>query len=330
MSSEVPAPPGDKPAGDPKAGDPNAGDPNAGDKEFVDALARGLAVIECFDEAHAQLSLSEVARLAGLTPATARRNLHTLVRLGYLCKVENRFLLSARVLTLGSGYLRAAHVDDALLPELRRIVGLFGDAASVAVLAGEEVLYVAHVSEQRSVRPMARVGVTYPAYATSLGRVLLAGLSPEALDGFLRAATLAQLTEATCTDRAELRKLIAAARQRGYASAVDQLAYGVTSLAVPIAGPRGEVVAALNSSGYTGRVSVENLVEQRLEELRMASQRITQMLQRYPALYHSFPTGRASAEPDAAAAAKPAAASAPSPGRRRARARARATARPRA
>src|SRR5262249_2444215 len=111
MSSDRPAAPKD------------ASDDAAEDKEFVDALARGLAVIECFDDAHAQLSLSEVARLAKLTPATARRNLHTLVKLGYLCKVDNRFLLSARVLTLGSGYLRAAHVDDALMPELRRIVG---------------------------------------------------------------------------------------------------------------------------------------------------------------------------------------------------------------
>lgn len=264
-----------------------------GDKEFVDALARGLAVIECFDEAHPQLSLSEVARRANLTPATARRNLHTLVSLGYLRKVESQFLLSARVLTLGSGYLRAAHVDDALMPELRRIVGLFGDAASVAVLAGDEVLYVAHVSEQRGVRPVARIGVTYPAHATSLGRVLLSGLSPDTLDRFLAAAKLEKLTEATCTDRAELRKLITAARDLGYATAVDQLAYGVTSLAVPIHGLRGEVVAALNSSGYTGRLSIENLVDQRLEELRIASRRIAQMLQRYPALYHSFPAGRA-------------------------------------
>jgi IclR family pca regulon transcriptional regulator len=269
--------------------------PHSDDKEFVDALARGLAVIECFDEAHSQLSLSDVARQAGLTPATARRNLHTLVKLGYLARIDNRFVLSARVLTLSSGYLRAAHVDDALLPELRRIVGLFGDAASVAVLTGEDVLYVAHVSEQRSVRPMARIGVSYPATATSLGRVLLAGLSPDALDGFLAAAKLDKLTEATCTDRAELRKLIGAARRLGYATAVDQLAYGVTSLAVPISGPRGEVVAALNTSGYTGRVTVETLVDQRLEELRLASRRIAQMLQRYPALYHSFPTAGAPA-----------------------------------
>ena len=277
----------------------------ADDKEFVDALARGLAVIECFDDTHPQLSLSEVARRAKLTPATARRNLHTLVTLGYVRKVGNEFLLSARVLALGSGYLRAAHVDDALMPELRRIVGLFGDAASVAVLAEDEVLYVAHVSEQRGVRPVARIGVTYPAHATSLGRVLLAGLAPDALDRYLARAKLEKLTEATCTDRAALRRLIAAARELGYATAVDQLAYGVTSLAVPIRGARGEVVAALNTSGYTGRLSIENLIDERLEELRIASRRIAQMLERYPALYHSFPAGPAPvAEPTRRAAAR--------------------------
>ncbi len=266
-------------------------DAPAADKEFVDALARGLKVIECFDGSHPQLSLSEVARRTDLTPATARRNLHTLMKLGYVRKVDNRFLLSARVLALGSGYLRAAHVDDALMPELRRVVGLFGDAASVAVLSGDEVLYVAHVSEQRGVRPVARIGVTYPAHATSLGRVLLAGLPAQALDHYLAGAKLEKLTEATCTDRAELRRLILAARELGYATAVDQLAYGVTSLAVPIHGTRGEVVAALNSSGYTGRQSIESMIEQRLDELRIAARRIAQLLQRYPALYHSLATG---------------------------------------
>jgi IclR family pca regulon transcriptional regulator len=261
------------------------------DKEFVDALARGFAVLECFDAAHAELTLSEVARRTRLTAATARRCLHTLVRLGYVHKVDNRFLLSARVLALGSGYLRAAHVDDALMPELRRLVGLFGDASSVAVLSGADVLYVAHVSEQRGVRPVANVGVTYPAHATSLGRVLLAGLAAGDLDRVLAGTRLDRLTEATCTDPGELRRLIAAAQRQGYATAVDQLAYGVTSLAVPIRGARGEVVAALNSSGYTGRISIDAMIGQRLEELRVSARRIAELLQRYPALYHSLPAG---------------------------------------
>jgi DNA-binding IclR family transcriptional regulator len=127
--------------------------------EFVEALAKGLAVIEAFDEAHGEMTLSEVARRAGMTPAAARRSLHTLTALGYMRHVNRRFMLDARVLHLGAAYLRAAHVEEILLPELVRLVRRFGDAASVTVLDGQDILYVAHHSEQRARRMTAGVGV---------------------------------------------------------------------------------------------------------------------------------------------------------------------------
>ena len=259
-----------------------------GGNEYVESLARGLGIIEAFDADHPEMTLSEVARRTGLSPASARRGLHTLAALGYVRQVGKRFLLSARILALGSTYLRAAHVDEAMLPELRRIVGRFGDAASVSILDGMDILYIAHLSEQRATRLTAGIGVTYPAYATSMGRVLLADLSADELDAYFAVAKLEKLTEFTEIDLGRLRTILRDVRQGGFATAVDQLDYGITALAVPITGPGGEVVAALNSSGFSGRVTIDAMVEQRLGELRTSAARIARVLDRHRPLLHSI------------------------------------------
>lgn len=261
---------------------------DGGSAEFVGGLAKGLAVIEAFDADQAEMTLSEVARRAGITPAAARRSLHTLATLGYVRQVNRRFLLSARVLHLGAAYLRAAHVEEILLPELRRLVGRFGDAASVSVLDGDDILYVAHHSEQRANRIFAGVGVTYPAYPTSMGRVLLSGLPASALDAYFDNLRPEKLTEHTITDRARLRDILLKVRKDGYATAVDELDYGITALAVPIHDQEGDVVAALNSSGYSGRVNIKEMIAGRLAELRESAARMSQALARHPTLVRSL------------------------------------------
>jgi IclR family pca regulon transcriptional regulator len=256
--------------------------------EVVEALARGLSVIEAFDETHSEMTLSEVARRVQISPATARRSLRTLESLGYVRGLNKKFLLTARILTLGSAYLRAAHIEEALTPELRRIVSLFGDAASVSILERAEILYLAHISESRGVRPTARIGVTYPAYATSMGRVLLAGLTAREIDHYFATAKFEKLTEVTETDPQKLREIIREVQKKGYATAVDQLAYGITSLAVPIVAGSRQVVASLNSSGYSGRTNPKAMIDKRLRELRLSAGRIQEILARYPALLHSL------------------------------------------
>ena len=267
-------------------------------KEFVEGLARGLSVIQAFDAATPELTLSDVARRTGLSPATARRSLHTLVQLGYVRCVNRRFLLTPKILTLGSAYLRSAHIEDALLPELRRLVKILGDAASVAVLNGDDILYVAHHSEQGATRPVAGTGVTYPAYATSLGRVLLAAQPDEAVARYLRTVRLERLTDVTETDPEHLLEIVRKARGDGYAIVIDQLAYGVSSIAVPIMAGPGRPIAAVNSSGYSGRLSSETLVETRLGELRRTATQISETLLRYPALRHSLERDGGESGPD--------------------------------
>jgi IclR family pca regulon transcriptional regulator len=187
-------------------------------------------------------------------------------------------------MALGSAFYYAARVDELLQPDLRRIVEAFGDASSVGTLDGQDVIYIAHVSVQRARRASAVAGARYPAFATSIGRVILAGLPDDRLDARLARLCPVALTSRTCVDKGRLRDEILAAREQGYATTVDQLDYGITALAVPIRNAEGRTVAALNTSGYTGMVTPESLVADRLPELRAAASHIAHELTRYPVL----------------------------------------------
>ncbi len=252
--------------------------------EFVEALAKGLAIIEAFDAEMPEMTLSEVARKVGLSPAAARRSLITLVTLGYVAQSQKRFHLTPKIMTLGSGFFFASGIDEILQPIVREIVVKFGDASSVGTLSGDDVVYVAHHSVQRARRAVATVGARYPAHATSMGRMLFAGLPDDVLEARLAQLDLEAKTSKTCTDRAALRAAILKARDDGYAVTVDQLDYGITALAVPVRDAAGRTVAALNTSGYTGMLTPEGLIRERLPALTAAASEIGHALTRYPIL----------------------------------------------
>lgn len=252
--------------------------------EFVEALAKGLSILESFGSEHPDMTLSEVARRVGLSPAAARRSLITLMAMGYVGQTGKRFHLRPKVLSLGSAFYFSARVDEVLQPELRHLVGRFGDASSIATLEGHDVIYVAHYSEQRARRPTAVLGARYPAHVTSLGRVLLAGLPDAEFDRYLREVEPVALTKKTVTDKGQLKALVEEVRETNYSTTVDQLDYGITAIAVPIRGASGRTIAALNSSGYSGLLTAEELVANRLQELRLSAGRLAQTLSRYPVL----------------------------------------------
>ncbi len=252
--------------------------------EFVEALAKGLAIIESFDVGSPEMTLSEIARKVGLSPAAARRSLITLSTLGYVGQSNKRFHLRPKIMTLGSAFYYSARIDEVLQPFLRDLVAKFGDASSVGTLDGKDVIYIAHSSVQRARRAAAVVGARYPAYATSLGRVLLAGLSEDALDAYFDGLVIAPLTSKTITDPVALRAEIDAVREAHYSTTVDQLDYGITALAVPIRAVDGRTIAALNTSGYSGMIDADYLIRERLPEMRVVASSIAQSLTRYPAL----------------------------------------------
>ncbi|WP_245413509.1 IclR family transcriptional regulator domain-containing protein [Mangrovicella endophytica] len=260
--------------------------------EFVEALARGLAVLEAFDSRQPEMTFADLARKLDMSIATVRRNILTLEALGFVRRHNKHFLLAPRILTLGSAYLNAFSVEEAVTPELHRITSLFGDAANMAVLDRGDVLYIANVAASRVARRSATLGVTYPAYATSMGRVLLAALPQDEVEDYLERLVPVPLTDHTVTDKSELRAILAQTRSAGYAVTVDQLDYGITAIAVPVKDMSGRVICSINSSGYTPRLSPEELVENRLPELRVAADRVSQLLARFPALLHSLAPSR--------------------------------------
>jgi IclR family pca regulon transcriptional regulator len=147
--------------------------------EFVASLERGLRVLQTFlRESIRQLTLSEVATLTELTPATARRSLHTLESLGYIGRSGRRFLLRPKVLAIGTGYLSAINAEVVLQPFLQDVVNELGGSSSVTVLDDVDIVYIAHASLNRAIRLTAGAGSRYPVYPTSMGRVLLAFQPP--------------------------------------------------------------------------------------------------------------------------------------------------------
>ena len=255
-----------------------------GRREAMGGLAKGLSVIRAFGRESATLTLSEVANLTSLPAATARRCLMTLEELGYVTRNGRQFLLRPKVLELGAAYLDSMNIDFLTKTHLEELARNTGDSAALCVLDGIDIVYVARTSIRTLLRLEAHVGTRFPAYATSVGRVLLAGQSAAALQHYFDMATIEPLTSFTVTDVEELRRIIEKCRRNGYSVVKDELDYGVVALAVPVYDPKGRVVAALNSSSHSARMTIMRLVEERLEMLRNVSKKITRDLASLPNL----------------------------------------------
>ncbi|HLJ66225.1 MAG TPA: IclR family transcriptional regulator [Chloroflexota bacterium] len=248
--------------------------PAVGDEEgapaapdIVRSFERGLAVIRAFDADHPELTLSEVARATGLTRAAARRFLHTLVELGYVRSNGRLFALRPRVLELGYAFLSSLRLPEIAMPHLELFVAAVHESSSVSVLDADEVVYVARVPTRRIMTVTINVGTRFPAYATSMGRVLLAGQSDDWLDGYLASARLQPRTPRTITDPARLRSEILQVRRQGWALVDEELEEGLRSIAAPIHDPRGRVIAAVNVSAPARRGTAETLREELLPQL---------------------------------------------------------------
>jgi IclR family pca regulon transcriptional regulator len=257
---------------------------NSGRREVMGGLAKGLSVIRAFTRDSATLTLSEVANLTSLPAATARRCLMTLEELGYVMRNGRQFLLRPKVLELGAAYIDSMNIDFLTRTHLEEVARNTGDSASLCVLDGTEIVYVARASIRTLMRMEAHVGSRFPAYATSVGRVLLAGQSAAALQRYFDTAAIEPLTSYTVTNVEELRRIIEKCRRNGYSTVKDELDYGVVALAVPVYDQRGRVVAALNSSSHSARITVAKLVEERLDMLRTVSRQITKDLASLPNL----------------------------------------------
>jgi IclR family transcriptional regulator, pca regulon regulatory protein len=224
--------------------------------DFVQSLERGLAVIRAFDAEHRELALTDVARATGLTRAAARRFLLTLVKLGYVHFADGRFSLRPRVLDLGYAYLSSLSLPEVAQPHMEALVAKVNESSSISVLDDTEVVYVVRVPTHRIMSITLAVGTRLPAYATSMGRVLLGGLEEDELNERLSRIVIQPLTARTVRDEKALRESIATVRKQGFALVDQELEEGLRSAAVPIHNASGDVTAALNVSVHASRASM--------------------------------------------------------------------------
>jgi IclR family transcriptional regulator, pca regulon regulatory protein len=248
-------------------------------QQSLQSLERGIAVIQVFSRDRPALTLSEVARLTGITRATARRILLTLEEIGHVRSDGRLFSLTPRVLTLGWAYLSSLNLWEIAQPMMEELAQSTNESCSAATLDLPDIVYVARVPTRRIMTISLGVGTRLPAVATGMGRVLLADLPADELDAFLAEATLEGYTERTITDRGRLRQAIDTVRANGWALMDQELELGLRSVAAPLRAG-GRTIASLNIAVAAPRVALDELRGSILPELLSAAERISAALER--------------------------------------------------
>ena len=248
------------------------------DPSFMTSLARGLAVIRAFSDQRRSLTIAQISHKTGIPRAAVRRCLLTLRQLGYAEAEANNFSLKPKVLTLGYSYLSSTPLTVSTLPYLNQVSRSLNESCSLAVLDENEILYVARSATSRIMSVALNTGSRLPAYCTSLGRAILAFLPPQELDAYLEKVELKAFTERTVVSAKGLAEILAGVRENGYALIDEELEVGLRSIAVPVRGASGAVVAALNVGAQTTRVTARQMKEDFLPVLLRGAQDLAVLL----------------------------------------------------
>ena len=243
--------------------------------ETVASFAKGLDVIRSFGVDARRQTITEVAARTGMTRAGARRFLHTLVEEGYARSDGKHFELTARVLELGNAYISGMTELETVRDILQDLTRELGESASAATLDGPDIIYVARSPARHRLMTIGlAVGTRLPAHATSMGQAILAQLSQNEFDRFMKESKLEKLTERTLTSRETLRARLAEIREQGYAVVSEELEVGVRSIAVAISGRPANARLAINISAQAGRIGTEEMVATFLPHLKRAAAQI--------------------------------------------------------
>jgi IclR family pca regulon transcriptional regulator len=241
---------------------------------YVDAFARGLSVIRAFDAEHRMLSLAEVAEAAGISRASARRLLATLVHLGYVHADGRTFRLTPKVMQLGYAYLSGQTLTEIVEHYVVDVAEKTGESSSVCVLDDTDVVYIGRASTKKIMSINLSIGTRLPAWATANGRVLLGGLDERELEERLARSEVVGHTANTSTKVEDLIKAVRKAQRDGYAFTSQELEAGLTAVAVPLMDKSGRIVAAMNVAGHVHRNSREKMLTENLPVLQFAANEI--------------------------------------------------------
>ncbi len=252
--------------------------------DFIESLARGLDVITAFQPGRAVMSLSAVAAATGLARPTARRILLTLDELGYVRQTDGGFTLTPRVLDLGTTYMRSLGLWEVARPHVEALVERTGESSSIAQLDGSDIVYVSRVAVPKIITLAVTIGTRFPALQTSLGKVLLADLAATELDAVLSQPSRSGIAPRWQPSTAERDAALREVRARGWAVTDEQLAPGIRSVAAPLRGGDGRVVAALNVTVHAAETSLERLLEEHLPLLLRTASAVSGDWARFGAL----------------------------------------------
>ena len=251
----------------------------ADDPDFVTALARGLAVLLALSDKKRRMSIAQVSHRTGIPRAAARRSLHTLSKIGFVAADDaRRYYLRPRVLSFSHAYLSASPLAVLAQPILDRLGETLREACSVAILDGDEIVYIARSTSSRIMSPALNVGRRLPAYCTSIGHVLLAHLPAEELDDYLSRVKFYPYTEHTLTSAAKVREVLQGVRDHGYAYASQQMESRFCTLAVPVRDSAGHYVAGINVILQGRLASAHDMATQFLRPLHDASLELGSLL----------------------------------------------------
>ena len=246
----------------------------------MESLARGLTLLTAFGEARPSLSIADAARVTKLPRATVRRALITLEHMGYVRQSQGRYRPTVAVLSLGYPVLNRLTLAQIAAPHLEALSARVGHSASLAVLRDEtEIMYVARAATATRLTTVdIHVGSRLPAYATAMGRVLLASLPAAQRSKALRSAHPTRLTPHTVTDTGELLTLLRQAHQDGYAIIDEELEVGLRSIALPIRGHDGATLVAVNVAMHARHDAGQDDVTELLALIRATAEAIEQDL----------------------------------------------------
>ncbi|MRG71330.1 helix-turn-helix domain-containing protein [Alphaproteobacteria bacterium HT1-32] len=248
--------------------------------DYVQSLERGLAVIKSFGTGRPEKTLTEVAALTGLTRAGARRLLLTLQHLGHVRSDGKYYRLGPRVLDLGFAYLSAQPWWQSAEPFMEEVVAALGESCSAAVLDGDDIVYVLRIPASRIMTINLSIGARLPAYATSLGRVLLAAEDESRARQLLESADRRALTVHTVTETDRLMDILDQVRRQGYCIVDQELEIGLRSVSVPLQARTGQVIAALNVSLHATRADAEEIATGFVPVLQQAAAQISRNMTR--------------------------------------------------
>lgn len=244
-------------------------------RDFVASLDKGLKVLLCFERKHPKLSLSEVARLTGYSPATARRCLMTLHALDYLHSDGKRYWVAPRTLLLARPYLVSRPAPQLAQPVLDALAERTRQSASLGILLDNEVMIIARSTGRRTLSTGLGVGSRLPAYCSALGRALLLSLSQEEVVEYLAGAAFEQWTAKTVPDVVSAADCVARCRSAGWAVCDEELEMGVRSIAVPIQNASGATVAAVSLSVRAERMTMQAFQEMHLSAIQEAGSHLS-------------------------------------------------------